>query len=75
MEIIEDYAQFLTATIYEGKLLLDNSRYKDIIVNSLSFLNNEKRVKVYVFVIMDNHIHFIRQMREGHLQKMISAIF
>ncbi len=75
MEIIEDYAQFFTATIFEWKPLLENKRYKDIIIDSLSFLSSEKRVNVYAFVIMKNHIHLIWQMREGSLQKNVQRDF
>jgi putative transposase len=75
MEIIEDYAQFFTATIYEWKPLLKNNKYKEIIVDSLSFLTKEKRANIYAFVIMSNHIHLIWQMRSGHLLKNVQRDF
>ena len=39
---------------------------KKIIVSSLQFLVNDRRVKVYGFVIMPNHIHIIWQKLDGH---------
>ncbi len=53
--------QFFTATILEWQKLLKPNKYKHIIVDSLSFLVKENRVKIYGFVIMDNHIHLIWQ--------------
>lgn len=53
--------QFYTATILEWKKLLKPHKYKQIIIDSLTFLASENRVKIYGFVIMDNHIHLIWQ--------------
>jgi REP element-mobilizing transposase RayT len=50
---------FTTATILEWKYLLQNDIFKDIIVNSLQFLVNERRASIYSFVIMPNHIHLV----------------
>jgi REP element-mobilizing transposase RayT len=51
------WPQFYTATILEWKPLLKQDKYKDVIIESLRFLVNEKRIKLYAFVIMSNHIH------------------
>ncbi len=53
------YPSFFTATILEWKHLLKPNKFKDIIINSLSFLVKEKRAEVFGFVIMSNHIHII----------------
>ena len=66
MLITEYYPQFFTATILEWKHLLKNDKYKDIIIESLRFLVDEKRILVYAFVIMPNHIHTIWQIQGGH---------
>lgn len=55
------WPQFYTATILEWKPLLKQDKYKDVVIESLRFLVNEKRVKLYAFVIMSNHIHLIWQ--------------
>lgn len=57
----ENPVQFYTATILEWHFLLRNNSYKQLIIGSLAFLVREKRVKIYGFVIMDNHIHLIWQ--------------
>ena len=50
-------ADYFTATIYEWKPVLANDNYKDIIIGSLQFLVNKKRIELNGFVIMNNHIH------------------
>jgi putative transposase len=54
-----EHAQFLTVTVYEWKHLLKPDKYKSIILDSLTYLVRNSRVKVYGFVIMDNHFHLI----------------
>jgi putative transposase len=58
-----EYPQFFTATTLDWKKLLKPDHYKDIIINSLRYLVTNNRVILYAFVIMDNHIHLIWQMK------------
>ena len=60
---ITEYPQFFTATNLEWKKLLQPEKYKDIIINSFRFLVDDKRIKLYAFVIMPNHLHLIWQMQ------------
>jgi putative transposase len=55
------WPQFYTATILEWKPLLKQEKYKDMVIESLRFLVTEKRINLYAFVIMSNHIHLIWQ--------------
>ncbi len=71
----EYFAQFFTATILEWKPLLQQEKYKNIIINSLSFLVKDKRVIVYAFIIMNNHIHFIWQIQEGFTKETVQRDF
>ena len=61
--LITEYPQFFTATIVEWRKLLEPDKYKDIIINSLRFLVEDKRIRLFSFVIMSNHIHLIWQMQ------------
>ena len=63
--MIIESPQFFTATILEWKRLLKPDKYKEIILSSLEFLVENKRIQVNAFVIMDNHIHLIWQMMAG----------
>lgn len=44
---------------------LKNEEYQEIIVDSLRFLVNSRRVSIYGFVIMPNHIRLLWRMNEG----------
>lgn len=50
---------FWTATINSWYHLLENDKYKDVIIESLQYLADNGLVDVYAFIIMPNHIHFI----------------
>jgi putative transposase len=71
----DNHIQFFTATILEWKHLLKQDRYKQVIIESLSFLVAEKRVIVYAFVIMPNHIHLIWRITEDHKRENVQRDF
>ncbi len=52
-------ANYFTATINKWDPLLADDSYKDIIIGSLQFLSNKKRIESNAFVIMNNHLHLI----------------
>lgn len=60
---------FFTATIVEWKYLLNEDRYKDILIGSLRFLIEQRRIRLFSFVIMSNHIHLIWQALPGFTQQ------
>jgi REP element-mobilizing transposase RayT len=70
---ITEHPQFFTATSLYWEKLLQPDKYKDVIVNSLRFLVENKRIRLYSFVIMPNHIHLIWQMlpliHPSHVQR------
>ena len=68
-------ACFFTATNLNWLPLLKPDSHKDIILNSLSFLQKDERITLYAFVIMPNHIHLIWQPYGEHLPKKIQHSF
>ncbi len=68
-------SQFFTATIHEWQHALAEDKHKDIIIDSLKFLVNKKRIELNAFVIMSNHIHLIWQPLFGHVPSSIQASF
>ena len=75
MKIIEHHTEFFTATILEWKHLLKQEKYTEIIISSLEFLVQQKRIVVYGFVIMSNHIHIIWQCLPNNKPKEIQLSF
>ena len=70
---ITEYPQFFTASIKGRHKILEEDKYKDIIIDSLRFLVEDKRIVLYSFVIMPDHLHLIWQMQPlihpQHLQR------
>ena len=78
MKIIEHhYPQFFTATCLKWHWLLEQDSYKDIIIEDLRWLVNHGWIKLYAFVLMPNHFHYIwdnhpslnyTKVKGGHLR-------
>ncbi len=68
-------ANFFTATNYEWKPALADDINKEIIVESLQFLVDKKRIELNAFVIMNNHIHIIWQALQNFTPAQIQASF
>ena len=68
-------AQFFTATIYKWNHLLSDNNHKDIIIDSLRFLVENKRIELNAFIIMSNHIHLIWQPLLGYRTLDIQSSF
>ncbi|MEZ4917346.1 MAG: transposase [Chitinophagales bacterium] len=66
---------FWTATINNWYQLLDNNELKEIILQSLKYLVDNELVKVYAFVIMPNHIHFVWQLLKMNGKEKPSGSF
>lgn len=50
---------FVTASIVGWKHLLSKPKYIQIVLDSLVWLQNEKRILLFAFVIMPSHLHMI----------------
>lgn len=73
--LLDDWPQFYTATIQGWKHLLQEEKFKTIIIDALKFLVESKKVKVNAFVIMENHIHLIWQALHGYTLKELQTSF
>ena len=76
----ENWPQFYTATIQGWKQLLEEDKYKDVIVQSLKHLVENKKVKVNVFALtitvgVNNHIHLVWQTLHGYTLDDIQTSF
>jgi REP element-mobilizing transposase RayT len=55
--------------------LLKEDTFKDIAINSLSYLTEKKMISVYGFVIMPNHIHLLWQLERMNGKEKLNASF
>ncbi|HLK30499.1 MAG TPA: transposase [Puia sp.] len=65
MMTLSYHTEFLTATILDWKHLLKDDNCKQIIIDSLQWLVEQKRCSVQAFVIMPNHIHLLWKISDG----------
>ena len=55
--IITEYPQFFTASIKGRYKLLEHDKYKDIVINSLRFLAEDKCIRLFAFVMSLGGLH------------------
>jgi len=62
---------FVTFTVVDWVDIFTRKRYKDIVVDSLQYCQQEKGMVIYGYVIMSNHIHCILQSTTEDLSGLI----
>ncbi|MDZ7683236.1 MAG: hypothetical protein U5J63_16400 [Fodinibius sp.] len=55
------YPYFLTSSIVYGLPLFGIPKAANIVLDSLQFLQDEKGLCLFAYVIMENHIHLVAQ--------------
>ncbi len=55
----ENGIYFVSSTIVEWIPIFTHEKYFKIIIDSLNYCKSEKKLKMYFYVIMDNHFHLI----------------
>ncbi|MFD2287425.1 transposase [Pedobacter petrophilus] len=66
---------FWTATINKWQKLLLEDKFKEVVINSLVYLTKGKKIDVFAFVIMPNHIHLIWRINELNGKEMPQGSF
>lgn len=66
---------FWTATINNWNKLLEEDELKEVIVSSLKYLVTNKKIEIYAFVIMPNHLHFVWQLMKMNGKEKPHASF
>lgn len=73
MPLINYHIEFLTATILRWQHLLEDDYYKQVIVDSLLWLNKNERCTIYSFVIMPNHIHLLWRIHNKFARREVQG--
>lgn len=64
-------AYYLTLTIVRWIDVFTRQAYKDIIIDSLKYCQKNKRLNVYAYVIMSNHMHMAVSAEDNNLSDVI----
>lgn len=67
----QNSAYFLTFTVVDWVDIFTRKIYRDIILESLTYCRNNKGLKVWAYVIMSNHVHFIWSVKENNLSSVL----
>lgn len=57
---------FLTFRVVGWIDVFTRKRYKDIVIESLRYCQENKGLRLYAYVIMSNHIHLVASAQEGY---------
>jgi len=57
--IDQEALYFITSTTLEWLPVFTSEKYFKILIDSVKFCQDKKNLKVYAYVIMDNHIHMV----------------
>ncbi|MDZ4793237.1 MAG: transposase [Bacteroidota bacterium] len=66
---------FWTSTINSWQKLLWSDIYKDVVISSLEYLSDQRKVDVFAFVVMPNHLHLIWRMLDLNGKEMPQGSF
>lgn len=66
---------FVSFAVVEWIDVFSRSIYKDIIVNSLQFCQQEKGMEIYAWCIMSNHLHLIFRSIKGQKPELLLGDF
>jgi len=66
---------FWTDTVKDWNQVFSSEKYKQIIIKTLEELVKRKKIEVYAFVIMPNHLHIVWRMIEVNGKEMPHASF
>ncbi|MBW6492891.1 MAG: transposase [Lentimicrobium sp.] len=64
-------AHFLTIQVVYWIDLFTRKDYRDIIIDSLKFCQQEKGLEIFAWVIMSNHVHILARSATGELSNTI----
>ena len=67
--------EFFTATCLNWQPLIKPDVRKEIIMDSLKFLVEDKRIWLYGFVIMPNHLHLLWRKQDAWAEKSVEQMF
>ena len=55
------YPYFLTCTIIEWLPVFTRQPYFEIVIDSLKYCRERKGLKIFAYVVMDNHLHLVAE--------------
>ncbi len=73
--LTDDGIYFVTSTIINWIPVFSSDKYYSIIIDALNFYKRNKDLKIYSYVILDNHFHLIVSHKDLSLIMQSLKIF
>ncbi len=70
--IDEEQLYFITSTVQKWIPVFTSEKYFEILIDSFKYSQREKNLKIYSYVILDNHFHSI--LSGNNLRQTISSL-
>jgi len=67
----QDELHYVTFQIVRWIDIFTRRIYRDIVIDSLYFCQQNKGLEIYAFVVMSNHIHLLLRSKTGKLSDTI----
>jgi REP element-mobilizing transposase RayT len=64
----------LTAVTYERKPILSQTETAEIILSSLLWLENQRKMDLEAAVVMPDHLHFLAELHMGTLAELMHSL-
>ncbi|MBI3134315.1 MAG: transposase [Bacteroidetes bacterium] len=68
-------AYFVSFAVVDWLDVFTRNEYKDILLESLSFCQKNKRMEIYAWCIMSNHVHLVFQSIDGQTPDQLLGDF
>jgi putative transposase len=62
-----DHLYFVTLTVVNWIDVFTRRLYSDFIIQTLEWCQNNKKLNIYAYVIMTNHVHLVASVTDGSL--------
>ena len=66
-----DELYFVTLTVVDWIDIFTRRIYSDLIIENLTYCQQNKNLNIYAYVIMTNHIHVVANVEEGSLSDVL----
>jgi putative transposase len=62
---------FVTLTVVNWIDIFTRRIYSDVVINGLAYCQQHKKLNIYAYVIMTNHVHMVANVEEGSLSDVL----
>lgn len=70
-KLYTDEINFVTLTVVDWIDVFTRREYSDFIIDSLTYCQDKKALKIYAYVIMTNHLHIVAESRQNYLTDIL----